>query len=362
MSVQQIKIWGEGGIEENLPVLPSSFNVSIPEIYQIEATSACNYECGMCYRFFGDRQNENSYFPIDLAKKMVDRGDLEGSYFVEFQLSGEPLLHPRLGRLIDVIKQTGVMTGLSTNGSLLHPKSGKIAARNLEAVCKLDLMTVSVDGVDEEVYELYRPVVGSKKTGTQGPSFSFTSAELFEVIDLVLAQPVHPDLDLQIIELPGWEVQMEKLKALAVRRGWIDKVNLRTTPDSFILMRGEHALDEDRPVELCLNPWTSVTVLSSGKVVSCCYDFHRENDYGDLKEQSLAEIWQGKAVKQMQTQQAEAVITNTKSLLPSLCQRCYMQSPTNIHRKFFMNRQRGHGHVYLMPGREQQQHNLRKKE
>lgn len=255
-----------------LPELPKSFNVELPEIYQIEATSACNYECGMCYRFFGPRQHENSYFSLDLAQKMVDRGDFGGSYFVEFQLSGEPLLHPRLKDLIQIVKQTGVKMGLSTNGSLLHPKAGRLAVRNLVAVCELDAMTISVDGVDEETYELYRPVKDSHRHGTQGPSFTFTAGELFQVIDLVLSQPKHPVLDLQIIELPGWQAQLDKLIDLRHQRGWTKAVNVRTTPDCSIISRGELGPEAlaDRPHELCLNPWLSVTALSSGKVVSCC--------------------------------------------------------------------------------------------
>jgi len=338
-----VPIWPKGQA-----VLPTSFNVTLPEIYQIEATCACNYECPMCYRFFGERQYENSYFPLDLAQKMIDRGDFGGSYFVEFQLSGEPLLHPHLKELIQIVKKTGVKTGLSTNGSLLHPKAGKMAERNLAAVCELDALTVSVDGVDELTYELYRPVKDSHKHGTQGPSFTFTAGELFEVVDLVLSQPKHPILDLQIIELPGWEAQMKKLIDLCKMRGWVrNDVNLRTTPDCSIISRGEldASVLADREHELCLNPWTSVTVLSSGKVVSCCFDFHGLNEYGDLKHGSLAEIWAGKEVKVLR--QAHMSGQN----LPFLCRTCYMRSPYLIHVKFFRNWSQGGG-IYFAPGRE----------
>lgn len=334
-----IKIW------DTPPELPKSFAVAVPEIYQIEATCACNYACPECYRFFGDRQYENSYFSLDLARRMVERGDFVGSYFVEFQLSGEPLLHPHLGELIDIVKSTGVKTGLSTNGSLLHPKVGKMAARNLQAVCKLDALTVSVDGVDESTYELYRPV--AKAAGkTQGPSLSFTAGELFEVIDLVLSQPVHPVIDLQIIELPGWELQLVKLIELAKKKHW-EEANIRTTPDCFIITRGDAPVSAlaSREHEPCLNPFTSVTVLSSGKVSSCCFDFHGLNMYGDLNDNSLAEIWAGKAVKDLR--RAHMIGEG----LPFLCQSCYMRSPVLIHLKFFRNWQKGGG-VYYAPGRE----------
>lgn len=341
-----VKIWGDGS---PMPSLPSSFNVEVPEIYQIEATSACNYECPMCYRFFGPRQYENSYFPVDLIKKMVDRGDFGGSYFVEFQLSGEPLLHPRLGELIQVVKGLGIKTGLSTNGSLLHPKAGRLAERNMEAVGYLDSITVSVDSVDEEGYELYRPVKGSHRHGTQGPSFSFSAGELFEVVDSLVNTHPHLQVDLQIIELPGWQEQLPKLIKLVEDRGWT-KAIVRTTPDCSILTRGEAPISilDGREHELCLNPWMSVTVLSSGKVVSCCFDFHGMNEYGDLSTNNLAEIWSGKKVKDLR----KAHMTGQG--LPPLCATCYMRSPVNIHIKFFRNWESGKTFA-LAPGRESQE-------
>jgi len=337
-----IQIWEDG----QLPVLPTSFNVTVPEIYQIEATSACNYECPMCYRFFGERQNENSYFSLDLARRMIDRGDLEGSYFVEFQLSGEPLLHPKLGELIQIIKRTGVKTGLSTNGSLLHPKAGRIAERNLEAIGYLDSITISIDRIDEAGYEMYRPVKGSHRHGTQGPSFAFSAGELFDVVDLVMSTHKDLQVDLQIIELPGWEEQLEGLLGLIKQRGW-ERATARTTPDCFILTRGEAPLSllQNREHEPCLNPFLSVTVLSNGKVVSCCFDFHGLNTYGDLNKNTLAEIWAGREVKQLR----QAHMTGKD--LPLLCQQCYMRSPVNIHFKFFRN-WAGQKGYYLAPGRE----------
>jgi hypothetical protein len=98
--------------------------------------------------------------------------------------------------------------------------------------------------------------------------------------------------------------------------------------------------------ELCINPWTSVTVLSSGIVDSCCFDFHGANQYGDLNKSTLAEIWAGKAVKDMRA-------AHMSGNVPTLCTMCYMRSPVNVHLEFFRDWTVNKGKtVYKAAGRE----------
>ena len=313
--------------------LPKSFNVTLPEIYQIEATSACNFDCPMCFRSIGARAGVNDYLDVRLIDLMIDRGDFDGSWFVELQMAGEPLLHPHLVEIITKLKRINLLTGFSTNGSLLHSTyAPNVWQRSLKAISLVDSLTISVDAVDDDVYRKVRKA-----------SNPFTFSQLREVIELVLKQPTHPNVDLQIVELPETKGQLEQLLDIVKQEEW--DVVVRTTPDCSLVHRSEVDISEVTTTELCLNPWLSVSIHANGDVVSCCFDFHGENKYGNLWKDSLAEIWSSSSVEALQQ-------AHRFNNLPHLCKTCYMRSPVLIHNQFFMNWQfRNQRKYHMAPGR-----------
>ena len=49
--------------------------------------------------------------------------------------------------------------------------------------------------------------------------------------------------------------------------------------------------------QYCEYPWTSLTVMADGSVVPCTQDYDTEMIFGNVKENSLEEIWNGEAYK-----------------------------------------------------------------
>ena len=299
----------------NLPRL----NPVLPEVYQIEASSACPFSCTMCARDLGKRKGENSHFPLDLAKKMVDRGDLRGSYFVEFQLSGEPLMNPQLAPLIQTIKQADVLVGMSTNGALLHHTSPAYD-RSMAAIGLLDALTISVDSLKESVYEKQRV----NKMG-------FTPEKLLDVIDEIYSTYPNLKIDLQVLEIgDSWQADLADLAEMS-RKNW-PKAVVRTAPDCFLATRGDISEKEVEEMHagVCINPWMSVTVQSNGNVVSCCFDFHGDNTFGNLNDAPLKDIWASDQVRHLRE-------AHMSGVLPKLCRQCYMRSPARIHMNLIKN-------------------------
>ena len=280
--------------------MASTFNVRLPEIYQIELTNACNFTCDFCPRDLPGIRREDTFLDLELAALIAAR-DLGGSYFVEFQLAGEPTLHKNFNEIIKLY-QGKVLTGLSTNGSSVHGC--------VDGLLALDYLTISIDSVEE--YEKVRP--GGKWD------------RLVRNIDLLLEAKggaCSPHIDLQLIEFPGVERQRDLLLALCSQRGWDKHTVVRTIPDCFLSITRE--LRESRRKELCMNPWLSVSVQADGDVSSCCFSFGKEIVYGNLKEQSLQEIWETSA--ELKKFREEHI---TKNYRP-ICERCYMRSPVMLH-------------------------------
>ena len=283
--------------------LPNPFIPDLPEIYQLEISSICNLECTMCPRTKFERVDKTPLVSLDLVKKLVEEGTFKESYFVELQMAGEPLIHPHLETIIYRIKDTGVKVGLSTNGTLIDKQLGPLLL--------LDYLTISVDSITD--YEKIR-VKGKV-------------AKLVDNIKLFLDNNRRTTVDLQIIELPGWENQLELLKGL------FPNCSIRTVKDCFVTIF--HEVDE-LPVsyDLCINPWLSCSIQCNGNVVPCCFSFWDDIIYGNVMKNTLRDIWGNPEVKRLRTEHSE------RRYRP-ICARCYMRSPAFLHTNIFFNSIRG---------------------
>jgi radical SAM protein with 4Fe4S-binding SPASM domain len=280
-----------------VPIVPP-----LPEVYQIEVTNTCNYECIMCPMQFFKRKDDRKFLEIDLLRKIISQGDLDASYFVEFQISGEPLLHPHLKRIIQMVKETDVMTGLSTNGVFIPDQ--------MEALLELNVITVSVDSL------LHHDDIRKSKAVDAYPTES-----LIRNIKnlLVRAEDRGIAVDLQIIELDGWEAALEDVK----REFEGYTCNIRTNPNCY------HAFihpDIPTPVshDLCINPWFSASIMCNGNVTPCCISQGDDIIYGNLYDQTLREVWAGEPIKKFREQM------QTRDY-PEVCSKCYMRSPALFH-------------------------------
>lgn len=289
-----------------IPVIPE-----VPEVYQIEAASICNMKCIMCPTPHFPRKDKKPLIDVDLVKKIVNEGDLEASYFVELQQSGEPLLHPELSKIIDIVKSTGVYVGLSTNGILLEEQT--------EALSKLDYITFSLDSVDN--YENIRVTVNKRVNLVQ------------KIKDfLPIAKEKGIAIDIQVVALEGWAEQKKKIKELFEG----DNVAIRAMTNGYLLYQFPEMENTCR--DLCLNPWTSASISCNGNVSACCISTGDGIQLGNIKEKTLKEIWVSEEVEKLRE---EHMSRNYRYA----CSRCYMRSPHLCHQKFYFDsiRQRRKG-------------------
>lgn len=293
----------------------------LPSIYAIEATSACNLECPMCLR----SQTVNKHpglLDMRLLELMYNRGDFEGSSYVELQLSGEPTIHPKLRKLITYLRGTvGVLVGLSTHGLNMDKRidGWQVAATLLE----LDALTISVDSVDPETYHKMR-YPANLDVLTRQLDFFFKMCE----------EPWRgrlPFIELQLVRssVVNNSGDIEALDKLSRKRGWSTFASIRTTNDCFYEMDGRVAPGTiPRNSNLCVNPWMDVNISQDGDVVSCCYIFDTDktsiNYYGNLYDESLEEIWNGPRVAAMREMHLNGTMKDA-------CAKCYYKSPSLIH-------------------------------
>ena len=78
----------------------------------------------------------------------------------------------------------------------------------------------------------------------------------------------------------------------------------------------------------CHYLWKSVVVLWDGRVVPCCRDFDGKITLGDLKRQSLTDIWRGSTLQALRRMHLDGEFENT------LCDDCFDITPVSPRRGF----------------------------
>ncbi len=286
------------------------FRADMPEIYQIEVSSVCNLRCTMCPRTIFPRADQCAFIDLALIDKLVAEDAFRGSYFVEFQMAGEPTLNPDLPKIIEKLRPTGVLLGLSTNGTALS-----------DDLLALDYVTISVDSITED----------SPRQGRDVRAF-IDGVREFIAAAVENGEPV---IDLQIIELDGWEHAKAEVEDVFQEELASPICSLRTVNDCFLTKFDE---PDTLPVsrEVCLNPWLSVSIQANGNVTSCCFSFGDDIVLGNIREQRLEDIWRGPAVEALRAEHRE-------QRYRPLCARCYMRSPVLLHWNIFTKRLKQEG-------------------
>ena len=104
---------------------------SRPKVLRLALTNRCNSACVFCR---DSRGLEQVWMSLDDFSNILDRsgGAVE---MVDFAFYGEPMLHPDLFQMIEMVRSRGIATLLNTNGTLITEKNcAQLADAGLDMV------------------------------------------------------------------------------------------------------------------------------------------------------------------------------------------------------------------------------------
>ena len=248
---------------------------------RIEPTTKCNFNCNICPRDKLTRKKETMSF--DLFKFIFDKINSETSqyYTLTFPGMGEPLLDQSLDDKISYAKKIGFTVLILTNGSLLTVDRFK----RLEDI-GLNSIRVSIYGDTPEVYSAVHGVK-DKEIFYKIKENLAEIAKVKSSTSLLLTYNVvegYNDSDLE-----SWiEYWKDKVDLLEVWRphNWVDGRNYRALQEKKLKTCG-------RPLH------TPLQVQVDGTVNMCCFDFDGKLLLGDLKTQTLEEIFDSPMFKRI---------------------------------------------------------------
>lgn len=250
----------------------------------IETTNVCNLRCRLCPNKDIPKE-QKGFMDWELYKNIIDQSY---NYLHEIYLfhRGESLLHPRIIDMIKYANSKNIKTVLHTNATVLNEN---LSTELIDA--KLDFISFSFDGYDKGMYESNRIPAKYEKT-------------LSKIIELLkLKKEMKTDIPytrIQVMEYTnGYDKEkLKKQKELFLKNfeglpvnEWVVRIP-HNWGGSISLLEN---VDELKKIGFKYVPcpflWYSLTIFYDGKVVPCPQDWFGKISIGDVRENSLVDIF-----------------------------------------------------------------------
>jgi len=141
---------------------PRDHDYPWPRLVFWETTAACNLTCSHCRRTDVADEVTPDELSGQEAQDLVDEIAAWGRTILVLS-GGEPLLRPDIFELMSHANQKGLIVALATNGTLIDPA---LARRIRET--RVDRVSISLDGADEETHDTFRRLPGSFRAALAG--------------------------------------------------------------------------------------------------------------------------------------------------------------------------------------------------
>lgn len=145
---------------------PAARRNGTPDLRQLYVylTDGCNLACQHCWLApsFDATGQSATMLPVEAFEQVLHQAKPLGLRSVKLT-GGEPLLHPRIRRLLDILRREDLRLFVETNGMLCTPEIATRIAR-----CRDSFVAVSVDGADAATHEAVRRIPGSFESTLRG--------------------------------------------------------------------------------------------------------------------------------------------------------------------------------------------------
>lgn len=279
--------------------LRAAIPLTKPMTIYVEPTNVCNFSCQYCPESFEDYEliSGGKFFLNDeqfeaIAQQISDLGGVET---LNFYMMGEPFANKGLLSFIRKARDYQLAKRLivTSNGSL-------VSDRLYSAVCEsgLDYLRISIYGSNESEHKnITRSSLKLEhvKRNIKG-LFDFRDEKNFKKPFIYIKKiSVDPVSDSQFVDLfldAGDEVIIEPVM------NWNDPKEGRLAGVSAVdLLQMDYFR---RKKDVCPFPFYTLVIHADLNVSVCCVDWNKKLVIGNLRSESLSEIWNGERLRNLQ--------------------------------------------------------------
>jgi radical SAM protein with 4Fe4S-binding SPASM domain len=270
----------------------------LPLLIKVEPTNLCDIECSLCPR----KSIKYGFGLLEMEKfKEVINYFSPHSYFVFLHLWGESVLHKQLGEMIHYVREKKMCTYLSANFNNI--KEERILQDLVDS--KLDYLTISLDGIDQESYSKYRTGGNFEKV-------------LSNIRKLILykkkVKSKYPKIILQFILMKHNQHDIENVKNLA-RELQVDSLDIKTL-DAKPVFYGDKQEDfiptndkmkrkiysggkkNKKKRRKCFWLYGTTHITWNGKIMPCCVRVF-DDEFGDFSPYTFETLWKSGNVNRL---------------------------------------------------------------
>jgi radical SAM protein with 4Fe4S-binding SPASM domain len=281
-----------------------------PLVVYIEPSGYCNLKCGFCPVGIEGDQLKKAVMSYELFVKLMDDLEAFPSKVKLLRLcgNGDPLVNRQLVRMLKYAHAKGVSERIEmlTNGLLLSDELISELPKFLHRII------ISIEGLNEQDY---------LDTCRTKVDFGVFLSKLHALYRAKGSCIIHLKIHHGAIKSEADAETFRRMVESCSDEHYIEKlVPMWPELDSELFSR-EFRWEESpvKPRRVCAQIFKGLQVQADGEVVPCCVDWKRVNLLGDLREQSLVEIWNGDRLRNLQV----GHLSGRKSELKP-CQSCTM--------------------------------------
>ena len=261
-----------------------------PLYLSLETQLRCNYRCTMC-TYSVPEEIKRQYYPDRMSDELFDKIIEEASRYycpsIGFNVLNEPLLDSRIIERVKKARDAGFIDlRMNTNASLLTEEK---AEQLIDS--GLTRLYVGLDAITKETYEKVR--IGGNYDKVMENVHRFLQIREKKGKKL-------PILRVSFVRLSINEHEIERFIDY-----WFDKADMVTVQeymppvinDDFL---AKHAKSKRVPSSYtCPQPFERLVIKGNGDVHPCCAQYNYKIWLGNVKEKSIYEIWNSKAMRSL---------------------------------------------------------------
>lgn len=279
------------------PKLEEHIPLDVPFIINVDPADICNLQCVFCPT--GDRnlmrKTDGRYFGLldfSLFQKIVnDICEFERPLKVlRLYKDGEPLLHPQFPEMVRYAKEKGCadIVDTTTNASRLSPELGE---KIIEA--GLDSVNISVYGMNSEQYQNFSKArVDFSQLVQNVKSFYENSRGKTRMLVKINGDAISEDDQKRFLDTFGDITDQIFIEHIMSCWPTFDLQQHGVQANPNMGLYGQPI----KEVAVCPYVFYSFSINSNGTASACFLDWQRKLIIGDVKNQSIKEIWNSAAL------------------------------------------------------------------